>query len=189
MGTSHKLYTTLASMRTVTLAVVGMSALLIAPKCGPTVVVPAENKTPPTVALSILDASGKVENIPKGGLVKTILPGDALTVFVEGKDEDGVKQVTLTQATEMDCAAGKLHEERREGAVHTETNEVKPGEVGTTELYLSSVIRGRVDCEGGLAPRSRKVTVFGAAENYSDGVTTTPVLVVEVDLSAETPPR
>jgi hypothetical protein len=141
------------------------------------------------VSLQYLEDSGRFDKVPAQGLTKTIRPGEGIRVFVEGQDPRGVLRVTLTQASEVECSAGKLREERREDAVHTETNEVNPGEVGTTELYLSSVVRADVDCDHGLAPRSHKVTVYGSAENYHGGVSTTPTLVVDVDLTPKPPPR
>lgn len=180
-----------ARSRAAALVVAGLAALLMAPKCGTEVTVPGEDHTPPTVSLSVLQGTKPLEAVPTAGATRAIAPGERVVVFVEGRDGQGLKRVTVTSSSEMICSAGTLNEDRREEVVHTETNEVKPGETGNTVLYTSVMLDGRFTCAPGLSPRSRRIKVYGTAENYSGGVSTTAGVVIEVDVTrpAVTPPK
>jgi hypothetical protein len=174
------------------LVVAGLAALLMAPKCGTEVTVPSEDPTPPAVSLSILQGAKPLAAVPAGGATWTIARGDQVVVFAEGRDPQGLKRVTVTSSSEMICSAGTLDEERREDVVHTETNEVKPGGTGHTVLFTALSLDGRFECSPGLVPRSRRISVYGTAENYGGGVSTTAAAVIEVDLTrpaAAPPPK
>ena len=190
MDASHKL-ARVAGMRAAALAVAGLSAILIAPKCGTEIVVPAEDRTPPSVRLTVVRADNKSEVVPAEGLRVAIAPGEQLVIFAEGTDPSGLARVAITSSSDMICAGGTMTEERREDVTHTEKNDVKPGEVGNTELFTSLALDSRFSCATGLSPRSRRLTIFATAENYHGGISTTPTLVVEVDTSLPpiAPPR
>jgi len=180
-----------ARPRAAVLALVGLSALLVAPKCGTTVTVPAEDRTPPTVTLYLAEGGKPMTAVPAAGLTRVVAPGQAITVFASGEDPSGLLRVTLSSSSAMTCAAGTLSEERREDVTHTERNDVKPGEQGNTVIFTHIGIDTRFTCVDNLAPRTRKLSLFAAAENYHGGVSTTPTLVIEVDpsLSPVVPPR
>lgn len=177
--------------RAAAIALAGLSALLIAPKCGTEVIVPAEDGTPPEAKLFVIGVGGVTEIVPARGLRKVIAPDAELAIFVEGTDPSGLMRARITSSSTLVCAAGTMTEERREDVVHTETNDVKPGEPGNTRLLTSLLVDGRLGCAGGLAPRSRRITLFGSVENYHGGVTTTPALVIDVETAPPPsgPPR
>jgi hypothetical protein len=180
-----------AHPRWAVLVLVGLSVLLVAPKCGTTVTVPSEDRTPPTTALYLAEPNEPMVEVPAEGLSRRIAPGEKITVFAHGEDASGLMRVTLISSSSMTCAAGTLSEERREDVTHTERNDVKPGEQGNTVLYTHLGFDTRFACGDGLAPRARRISLFATAENYHGGVATTPTLVIEVDptMSPLTPPR
>jgi hypothetical protein len=175
--------------RAAVLSLMGLGVSMMAPTCGSDVVVPAEDRTPPTARLYALHDT-KSFDVPAEGARMRVPPGDRFGVFVDGIDPSGMRRVTISVLRETTCAAGTRDESRREDVTRTERNEVKPGEHGRTQMFLSLPIDARFDCAAGLAPRSMRLRVFGVAENYQGGVTTTPTLIIDVDLALPpwTPP-
>ena len=171
-----------AASRAAVLSLMGLCAMLVAPTCGSDVVVPAEDRTPPTARLYALHDLESLD-VPAEGRRMKVPRGDRFGVFVDGGDPSGMRRVTILSSSEMTCAAGTRDESRRAEVVRTERNEVKPGEIGSTRIFTSLPIDARFDCAAGLMPRSMRFRVVGVAENYQGGVTSTPTLIIEVDLS------
>jgi hypothetical protein len=164
--------------RAATLVVAVAGALLMAPKCGSDITVPLEDPTPPAASLSFSQGneSGRV---PERGATRTLKAGEQLSVRVSGQDDDGgVRKVTLIVTEEIVCSAGTLVETRRDEKTQNEVDQVGAGQVGNTQIQVSAVLGGKIECSGGGQPRSWRYTVFGSAENHAGAITTTPTLVV-----------
>lgn len=167
------------------LAVVALGALLMAPKCGADLTVPTENGAPPRATLYALHGN-KVDQVPAGGLHLILRRGEEIIVYISGEDAaGGIRKVSIVESASATCSEGSSGEARNEEVVRVETNEVKPGEVGTTALYTSVKLTGAIECAAGLTPRAKRYSAHGTAENHQGGISLTPKLVVDVEL--ETP--
>jgi hypothetical protein len=164
--------------RAATLVVAVAGALLMAPKCGSDITVPLEDPTPPVASLSFYQGaeSGRAA---ERGVTRTLKVGEELSVRVTGRDDDGgVRRVTLIETAEIVCSSGTLVETRRDEKTQNEVDEVRAGQVGNTEIVVSAVLGGKIECAGGGQPRSWRYSVFGSVENHAGAITTTPTLVV-----------
>jgi hypothetical protein len=167
--------------RAATLVIALAGALLMAPKCGNDITVPLDDRTPPVASLAFYQGaeSGRVS---ERGETRTLKAGELLSVRITGQDDDGgVRRVTLVTTEELLCSAGTLVETRRDETTRNEVDDVGAGQLGNTEIQVSAVLGGKIECASGGQPRSRKYTVSGSAENHAGAITTTPTLVVVVN--------
>lgn len=169
-----------------TVFALAFAALLCALATGCATTVPATDNTPPEVRLTVIGAGETFTLTPTSAAAsRTVSPPAEVTLLASAKDEQGVKEVSITGAMTVGCTRGDLGQT---AFMHYLANNPEDPSVGVgdeaVDQRLTSLVLEAADfagvCGDGFSFNGASGSFQARGENFHGGVTTSATFSLEV---------